>query len=261
MRILFWQKHVNEDRLSDYISGRLSAGQQARLERQLQRCAHCRHELGSLLATRSLVRSLPSPELPRSLVFSEAPAPSPEAAKPVRNDPPWVEWARRSPGWAYAGAAAVGVVAVMLVVFAGVTDAWLPGEGGGQESALALAQQPPVAEMALEGAAEEHSQSQPSGASSKTGPIRWPGRGFPGGPKNCGRACTGFPGWPGGCSRVTRIRSSRRDRRWVSDPGKRAFQLEAGTGNRSRGGCGYGGGCRAGAPSNGGIPGTLGRGN
>ena len=114
-------KHLSSDRLSEYLDGRLSAGELARVDRAVAMCADCREELRSLRETRSLLQSLPPLDMPRSFVFAAAPAAGqtmpPDLGRPA---------VFRMPGWAYAGAAAVaGVTAVLIVVTTG-GELWSP---------------------------------------------------------------------------------------------------------------------------------------
>ncbi len=112
---------MSEDRLSDYVSGRLSSEQGARLERAVEGCAQCREELESLQQTRALLQALPREPLTRSFVFAEAPAAAvTEGYRPVPAP------GFRMPGWAYAGAAAVAGVAVIAFVLSFGFGTWLP---------------------------------------------------------------------------------------------------------------------------------------
>ncbi len=112
---------MSEDRLSDYVSGRLSSEQGARLERAVEGCAQCRKELESLQQTRALLQALPHEPLTRSFVFAEAPAPAVTEGYRAVAAPGF-----RMPGWAYAGAAAVAGVAVIVFVLSGTVGTWLP---------------------------------------------------------------------------------------------------------------------------------------
>ena len=123
---------MTEGRLSDYVSGRLSAAERARLERAVQECALCRDELESLQQTRALLQALPGEPLPRSFVFSEAPAPAESEVHRTAQAP-----AFRMPGWAYAGAAAVAGVAALVFVLSGAAGAWLAQEGGDEFGGVA----------------------------------------------------------------------------------------------------------------------------
>ena len=121
-------RHLNEDRLNDYVSGRLPSSERARLERTLEGCALCRGELESLQQTRALLQALPQEPLPRSFVFAEAPAMA--AAEVYR---PAESTGFRMPGWAYAGAAAVAGLAVIVFFLSGAVGTWLP-QGAEDES-------------------------------------------------------------------------------------------------------------------------------
>ncbi len=127
-------RHLNENRLSDYVSGRLTLADRARLERTADECATCREELESLQQTRALLQALPPEPLPRSFVFAEAPAMA--AAEVYR---PTQVTGFRMPGWAYAGAAAVAGLAVIVFVLSGTVGTWLPRGDGEEFEAMASA--------------------------------------------------------------------------------------------------------------------------
>ena len=122
----------SEERLNDYVSGRLSAADRARLEQAVQDCARCRDELESLQQTRALLQAIPQEPLPRSFVFAAAPAPA-----TTEVDRPAQATGFRVPAWVYAGAAAVAAVAVIALVLSGAVGVWLPQ--GGEDEAGSLA--------------------------------------------------------------------------------------------------------------------------
>lgn len=62
--------------LSGYLDGRLSAGQRTALERHLEGCRDCGHELRALRATQQMVQSLPPVRLPRGFTLEAAPRPA-----------------------------------------------------------------------------------------------------------------------------------------------------------------------------------------
>lgn len=154
-------KHLAEEALSDYVSGRLSPHQEERVQRSLDECVTCRHELESLQLTSSLLRELPAHELPRSFVFAAAPA----GASPV----PSVgvtgarSWTFRPPGWAYAGAASVVGLAVAVFVVSSEASLWLPGaeRQTPQSGAAAESQALPASQAAPIALAEESRTSVP----------------------------------------------------------------------------------------------------
>ena len=127
---------VSEDRLNDYVGGRLSPEERARLERSLATCARCREELESLQQTRAMLQALPQEPLPRSFVFEQAPAPAFTEEYRAASVP-----GLRMPGWAYAGAAAVAGLAVVVFVLSGAADSWLPG--GAAEDGRSMAMSSP----------------------------------------------------------------------------------------------------------------------
>ena len=156
----------SEERLNDYVSGRLSAADRARLERAVQRCARCREELESLQQTRALLQALPQEPLPRSFVFAEAPAPGRiEVRRPAQAT------VFRMPAWAYAGAAAAGVAIIALVLI-GAVGVWLP-QGGEDEAGslasaspleMAEAESAPVSPVVPESLLEAQMEAQPAPA-------------------------------------------------------------------------------------------------
>ena len=126
MWIFGGHRHLAEEKLSDYVSGRLSPYQQGRLERSLDECLTCRQELESLQITRSLLRELPAHDVPRDFVFATAPAGVTSVPALNVNHPRG--WTFRPPGWAYAGAASVVGLAVAVFVLSSDVSLWLPGD-------------------------------------------------------------------------------------------------------------------------------------
>ena len=126
MWIFGGHRHLAEEKLSDYVSGRLSPYQKGRLERSLDECVTCRQELESLQITRSLLRELPAHDVPRDFVFATAPAGVTSVPALNVNHPRG--WTFRPPGWAYAGAASVVGLAVAVFVLSSDVSLWLPGD-------------------------------------------------------------------------------------------------------------------------------------
>ena len=140
---------MNQGRLNEYVSGRLSDVHREQLERVVARCALCREELDSLQQTRALLRTLPREPLARNFVFTETPAAN--AAGVYR--PAQVRGVR-IPGWAYAGAAAVAGVVVIALVLSSPLGVWLPldseaelAEIASAPMAMAQAESTPVIEF------------------------------------------------------------------------------------------------------------------
>ncbi len=158
---------MNEGRLTDYISGRLSSVQRSRVERAVERCARCREELESLQQTRALLRALPREPMTRSFVFAEAPAAA-EIYRPARDA------GFRMPGWAYAGAAAVAGVAVIVFVLSGEVGPWLSGggeEGFGDMASTAAMEMERVESIPAQPAVPESMQpAQPAAAQAAPAP-------------------------------------------------------------------------------------------
>ena len=157
----------SEERLNDYVSGRLSAADRARLEQAVQHCARCREELESLQQTRALLQALPQEPLPRSFVFAEAPA-------QARNEVYRLAQATgfRVPAWVYAGAAAAAGVAVIALVLIGAVGVWLPQGGEDEVGSLASAsplemaeaESAPVSPVVPESLLEAQMEAEPAPA-------------------------------------------------------------------------------------------------
>ena len=142
-------RHLNQGRLNEYVSGRLSDVHREQLERVVARCALCREELDSLQQTRALLRTLPREPLAPNFVFTETPAAN--AAGVYR--PAQVRGVR-IPGWAYAGAAAVAGVVVIALVASSPLEVWMPlgseaelAEIASAPMAMAQAESTPVIEF------------------------------------------------------------------------------------------------------------------
>ncbi len=58
-----------QERLSDYMDGRLSAGDRAKVERHMAACVRCSADLASLRQTADILRATPVRMLPRSFVL------------------------------------------------------------------------------------------------------------------------------------------------------------------------------------------------
>ena len=156
MWILRKHRHLSDERLSEYVSGRLSAEERARTERVLASCGACREELLAWEFTRDALRGLPAMEMPRSFVMAQAPEPAPmagvsagAAGAPILD---LFRFPRLSP-WVYAGAASLAGLVVALVVTA---QGGLPWTGAAVDtmssdaSATAMhLDAPPQAAMAL----------------------------------------------------------------------------------------------------------------
>lgn len=64
--------HCSRSRLSCYLDGQLSDRQAARVSEHLDECRICRNDLESLRATVALLRAMPAPCMPRSIVIPES---------------------------------------------------------------------------------------------------------------------------------------------------------------------------------------------
>lgn len=61
-----------QERLSLYLDGQLSSEEAARLEKHLAECETCAEQLATLCRTVELLRSVPSPRMPRPVVIPES---------------------------------------------------------------------------------------------------------------------------------------------------------------------------------------------
>ena len=146
MWIISKHRHIKPETLSEYLDGQLAGRERDRVGRAVAECADCQEELESLRATVSLLHTLPAFSPSRSFVLTAAPAAGPAiTTEPPRFSP------RRVPGWAYAGAASLAGLAVILLVLA---DGGLPSlqwSGGSEEpAALAMAESAPAPAPAQE---------------------------------------------------------------------------------------------------------------
>ena len=140
-------QHLKPETLSEYLDGRLPGRDQGKVERAVAECALCQGELGGLRATVYLLRTLPEFAPSRSFTLSAPPVTAPFTAI----DRPSL-FPSRVPAWAYAGAATLAGLAILLYA---LTDAgglpsltWPSGSGGSPEMATvqeAAAPAPPAA--------------------------------------------------------------------------------------------------------------------
>ncbi|MYC31469.1 MAG: hypothetical protein F4X65_15500 [Chloroflexi bacterium] len=152
---------MSDVQLSDYVSGRLSDSEKARLQRGLDSCEYCRQELLTWETTSAALRALPELELPRSFVMLEAPAP----AQGRRQGAGFNAMAGlgRLPSlspWVYAGAASLAALAGALIV---TTQGGLPWSGTeeGLMSDAATKQAPVAVARQMDSGAESLKASQP----------------------------------------------------------------------------------------------------
>ena len=127
---------VQRERLSAYLDSELAAPERTDVEAHLSDCDECQRELAALRQTRSLLRALPAPALPRAFTLPETPAPSHRRAAPV--------WAR--PAQALGGLAAI----VGLGLLIGTT---LPHPGAFRSTAGGSSAAAPMAPSGVSGAA------------------------------------------------------------------------------------------------------------
>jgi hypothetical protein len=87
------------ERLSAYLDGEVSPAERAELDAHMRDCEPCQRELAALRQTRALLRTLPTPALPRDFSLPEQPV---VAAR-----------SRAAPAWARP-AQAIGTIAAMI---------------------------------------------------------------------------------------------------------------------------------------------------
>ena len=112
-------QHIKPEALSEYLDGRLQGRPLARVDQQLESCDVCRDELESLRAMVTLLRDLPV-EPPRQNFTMAAPPPQPVQ---VIHSP-----LLKVPQWAYAGAASVAAIVLVVLVSADATGLLAPDE-------------------------------------------------------------------------------------------------------------------------------------
>ena len=164
-------QHIKAETLSEYLDGRIEGPALGRLDRQLADCDVCRGELESLQNTVTLLSELPVEAPGRSFTMA---VPPPEPVRPRPSIPALV------PQWAYAGAASVAAILLVVLVSADTTGLLSPDEptaapavvmvteaaqGGSQvspEAAPALEAAAPVATEAPAASAENEDSQQSS---------------------------------------------------------------------------------------------------
>ncbi|HZC05544.1 MAG TPA: zf-HC2 domain-containing protein [Ktedonobacterales bacterium] len=90
---------LQRERLSAYLDGELGAEERVALDAHLSGCERCQDELAALRQTRSLLRALPTPAMPRAFTLPAQPA----VAERRRSAPAWTRPAQ-----------AIGSVAAMI---------------------------------------------------------------------------------------------------------------------------------------------------
>ena len=138
------EREQDDELLSAYLDGELSAGERARLEARLATDPALRAELDALRRTAALVHDLPTVPVPRNFILPQTMVARPRPAPPARP--------RRA--WAAPLLTAATAVASLLFVVVLAGDLLLSGVGG-----LALA---PGAEPPLEAEAPQPQALAPS---------------------------------------------------------------------------------------------------
>lgn len=113
-------KHIRPETVSEYLDGRLSPADAARVEAHLTTCARCQEELASLRQTVRLLHRLPQIEPSRSFVLLETPAP----ARP----------ALQVPAWAYGAVASAFALAFAVILSMDVGGLLAPSIPSGQQT-------------------------------------------------------------------------------------------------------------------------------
>ena len=156
-------QHLKPETLSEYLDGRLTGREQGKAERAAAECALCQGELEGLRATVSLLRTLPELAPSRSFTLSAPPVTQPFTAI----DRPSL-FPSRVPAWAYAGAAALAGLAILLYA---LTDTgglpsltWPGGSGGSPEMAMVQEAAAPAAASSPPAAPTIEPQAQPASA-------------------------------------------------------------------------------------------------
>ena len=164
MWIFCKHQHLKPETLSEYLDGRLPDRNQGKAERAVAECALCQGELEGLRATVSLLRTLPELAPSRSFTLSAQPVTAPLTAI----DRPSL-FPSRVPAWAYAGAATLAGLAILLYA---LTDTgglpsltWPSGSGGSPEMAMVQEAAAPAAASAPPAAPTIEPQAQPASAS------------------------------------------------------------------------------------------------
>ena len=162
-------QHLKPETLSEYLDGRLPGRDQVKVERAVAECALCQGELEGLRATVSLLRTLPEFSPSRSFTLSAPPVTQLFTAI----DRPSI-FPRRVPAWAYAGAATLAGLAIILYA---LTDAgglpslaWPSGSEGSLEMAMVQEAAAPAAAPAPPAATTIEPQAQPASAVMETMP-------------------------------------------------------------------------------------------
>jgi hypothetical protein len=99
-----FSSHV-DDRLSEYIDGRLAPGDVARLESHVATCPECTAQLAGMRRAIAALRSLPEVDAPRSFAINEA------MVRPVST--------YRPPRWQAIAAPAAGMAVVFVLLLGG----------------------------------------------------------------------------------------------------------------------------------------------
>ena len=131
-------QHIKPETINEYLDGRIQGSALARVDQQLAACHLCREEMESLRSTVTMLRELPQ-EAPRRSFVMTAPPPmparAPSSAFQLGN-------LLRVPQWAYAGAASVAVIVLVVLISADATGLLSPdGASQFQGQATAITQE------------------------------------------------------------------------------------------------------------------------
>ena len=145
-------QHIKTETLSEYLDDRLQGGALARVDQRLASCGVCREELESLRATVTILRDLPVEATRRSFTMA-APPPKPVPARPS----PLL----RAPQWAYAGAASVAAVVLIVLVSVDATGQ-LAADKPDNLVAVEAPKSDQVGTEAIEGGTEGRDSAEPA---------------------------------------------------------------------------------------------------
>jgi Putative zinc-finger len=130
VRFLAFRRHaVNEEELSAYLDGRLSAGKRQRVENHVEACAGCSRKLAEMRLLVAEMRALPEAKAPRSFTLS------PELAAATRREGNRARDQERSAARrVYLGFSGATAVAAVLLIGIVAGDAGFFSRGGETQS-------------------------------------------------------------------------------------------------------------------------------
>ncbi len=136
MRKFGLHRHLSSQKLTELLDGRLSGRQEADALRTVAACRHCQEELDSLRTAKSLLQELPQLAPPRNFTLTTAPTFNPAVERQPRR-----RWPTRAPAWAYAGAASLAGLAIVIGVLVGSRLTFLDWQNSSPETSMAAIQE------------------------------------------------------------------------------------------------------------------------